>query len=150
MARETHRRYPRVPAPQAGWRSCALQGSRGTGAGACEALLEVPDQIVDVLDADRESDRPWTDARRLEFLVVELAVRRARRMNDEALGITDIREVRPERYTANELLARLAAAANVEREHSARAARQVFVGERAIPARAQARVPHIRGELVGL
>ena len=61
-----------------------------------EALLEVPDQIVDGFDADREPDGPRPDTGRAELLLVELPMRRAGRMDDEALGIADVREVRPQ------------------------------------------------------
>ena len=61
-----------------------------------EALFEVPDQIVDGFDADRQPDGSRADAGRAELIVVELPMRRAGRMDDEALRIADVGEVRPQ------------------------------------------------------
>src|SRR5262249_3578124 len=126
--------------------SRGLLAARGADTG--EALLEIPDQIVDVLDSDREANRSRADARGLELLLVELAVRRARRVNDQALRVADVREMRPECHAADEVLARFAAALELEREDRARAARQILVDELTVPARAQPRVRHSRDELV--
>src|SRR5262249_39226514 len=91
------------------------RGSRRRGGrDAREPLLEIPDQIVDGLGADRQPDRPGADAGGAQFVVVELTMSRAGWMDDEALGIADVGEVRPERHAANEVLARVPAAANVE------------------------------------
>ena len=106
---------------------------------AREALLEIPDQVVDRLDADREPDRPGADSRRPQLVVVELAVRRARGMDDQALRVADVRQVRPERDAADEVLPARSSAVAVEREDRAGAARQISVDERAIAARLQAR-----------
>src|SRR4029450_4141862 len=46
------------------------------------------------LDPDGEADRPRPDARAPQLIVVELAVRRAGGMNDQALGIADVGEMR--------------------------------------------------------
>ena len=73
---------------------------------AREALLEIPDQIVDRLGADREPDRARADARRPQLVVAQLAVRRAGGMDDQALRVADVRQVRPERDAADEVLAR--------------------------------------------
>ena len=116
----------------------------------CEALLEIPDQIVHGFDADRQPDGSGTHAGRAQLLVVELTMRRAGRMDDQALGIADVGEVRPQGDAANEVLSRRAAAAAVEGEHRARAARQVFVDERPVAARRQARIGHVRREVVRL
>ena len=124
------------------------QGSGG--AGARKALLQVPDQIIDVLDADRQSDGSRTDAGSSQLLLAQLPVRCARRMNDEALGVAHVREVRPERYTADEVLTGFTAASDIEGEHGACAARQVLVCELAVLATSQTRVPHVGGELVRL
>src|SRR5262245_66229908 len=110
---------------------------RRDAAGAREPLLEIPDQVVDVLDADGEPDRAGANAGRFELVFGELPVRRARGMNYEALRIADVGEMRPQRDRANEFLTRVASAADVEREHRARAARQILLDERPIPARAE-------------
>src|SRR5690606_2534206 len=92
-----------------------------------EALLEIPDQIVRVLDPDRQPNRAGTHARGEKLGFLELPVRRARGMDDEALRVADVREMRPYRQAANELLSRLAAAADVEREDRARALGKILL-----------------------
>src|SRR6185369_16511701 len=99
--------------------------SSGRDLGCCrrvdprEALFEVPDQISRGFDADRQPDRPRTDTGGAQLVVVELPVRRAGWMDDEALGIADVREVRPQGHAANEVLAGGPSAPAVEREHRA-------------------------------
>ena len=102
---------------------------------ACEALFQVPDQIVDRFGADREPDGSGTDPCRLQLVVIQLTMRRAGGMDDQALRIADVRQVRPQRDAADEVLPRRASAAAVEGEHRAGAARQVLVDERPVAAR---------------
>ncbi len=58
---------------------------RGRRGHAGEALLEIPDQVVDRLDADREPDGARADAGGPQLVLAQLTVRRAGRMDDEAL-----------------------------------------------------------------
>src|SRR6478609_6969838 len=88
----------------------------GLGVRAREPLLEIPDQVVDVLDADRKPDRAGANARRLELVLLELAMRGARGMDDQALRVADVGQVRPQRHAADEVLARLTAAFELERK----------------------------------
>src|SRR5260370_22204430 len=94
--------------------SCGRHPGCRRRADAREALFEVPDQIVDGFDADREPDGSRTDTGGGELSLVELPMRRAGWMDDEALGIADVREVRPQGNPANEVLSRSAAAPAVE------------------------------------
>jgi hypothetical protein len=71
-----------------------------------EGLLQIPGQIVGRLGADRQPHRPWPDARGEEFVVAELAVRRAGGVDDQALGIADVRQMGPERQAGDELRGR--------------------------------------------
>src|SRR5262245_36804693 len=77
-------------------------------------------------------------------------MRRARRMNDQTLRVADVREVRPERDAADEVLPCRPAAAAVEGEDGAGAARQVLVHERSVAARAQTGIGDLGRELVRL
>jgi hypothetical protein len=70
-------------------------------------------------------------------------MRRAGRVNDEALRIADVGEVRPQRHAADEILSRGAAAAAIEGKHCTGAARQILVHQRTVAARRQARVRHV-------
>ena len=47
---------------------------------------------------------PGTDAGRPQLVVAQLTMRRAGRMDDQALRIADVREVRPQRHAADEVL----------------------------------------------
>src|SRR4029077_8174360 len=69
-----------------------------------EPLLEVPDQIVEGFDTNREPDGPRTYTRRAKLIVVQLPMCRAGWMDDEALGIADVRKVRPQGHAAYEVL----------------------------------------------
>ena len=59
---------------------------------------------------------------------------RARRMDDEAFGISDVREMRPQRHPADKILPGLPAPADVEGKHGAGALGQVLVDEWPVPA----------------
>src|SRR3984893_3488873 len=115
-----------------------------------ETLLQIPDQIVDGLSADRQPHRPWPDAGRPQLVVAQLAVRRAGRVDDQALCVADVRQVGPERHAADEVLPAGPATGAVEREHRPGPARQVLLHERPVPARRQAGGGHIRRQLVRL
>src|SRR5215217_3036970 len=65
-------------------------------------------------------------------------MRRARGMDDQALRVAHVGEVRPEAYATDELLTALESARTVEREDRARAAGQVLLDERPIPASGKA------------
>src|SRR5688572_19886234 len=72
---------------------------------AREPLLEVPDQIANRLGSDRQTDRPRSDTGSSQLVVVELPMRRAGRVNDQALRVADVRQVRPQSDAADEVLA---------------------------------------------
>jgi hypothetical protein len=59
-----------------------------------EGLVDVGDDIVHVLDADRQPHELGCDARRLQLVVRELGVGRRGGVDDERLGVADIGEVR--------------------------------------------------------
>src|SRR5439155_5707875 len=82
------------------------------------------------------------DSGRGELLVRQLAMRRRRGMDDEALRVADVGEVAPERQRLDEAAPALAAALEVEREDRARAGRQIAVDERAIRAVGERGMPH--------
>ena len=55
-----------------------------------ERLSQILDQIVDVLEADRQSEQARRDAERRPLLRLEPLVGRRLRMGDEALGVAEI------------------------------------------------------------
>src|SRR5690606_36679659 len=107
-------------------RSCLvrLPGRRGY---AGETLLQVPDEVVGVLQAHRQAHRARPDAGRAQLVVAQLAVRGAARVDDQALRVADVRQVRPERQTGDEILPAGPAPGAVEGEHRPGAARQVLL-----------------------
>ena len=72
-----------------------------------ECRIEVGDEILRVLEADRESNHLRWHTCELLGLGVELRVRRRRRVDNERLGVTDIRNMREDGEALDQLLARL-------------------------------------------
>src|SRR5262245_12258319 len=93
-----------------------------------QALLEVGDDVVLVLDADRQPHHVRTGAGHDLLLVGELAVRGRGRMDDERAGVADIGEVREQPHIRDELYAGVVAALEPEGKDRARALRHVFFG----------------------
>ena len=65
-------------------------GRRGFG----ERAVEVPADVVDVLQADREADQVRADAGRDLLLVGQLLVGGAGRVDHQRLGVADVGQVR--------------------------------------------------------
>jgi hypothetical protein len=61
-----------------------------------ECLVQIFQQIVDVLDADRQADHAFRYAGLGQLLRVELAVRGRSRMAGERLGVADVHEPQKE------------------------------------------------------
>src|SRR5690606_28139459 len=79
-----------------------------------QSLVDILDDVVDVLDADREAHELRRDPARLLLLGRELGVRRGRRMYRQALRVADVREVAEELETLDELPAGLEPALDAE------------------------------------
>ena len=117
------------------WQPNPAAGVGGRPSGLIEGLIEVGDDVVDALDADRKPHhvRPGTGLGLL--LVGELAVRGGRRVDDEAPRIADIGEMREHVHGIDHLEARFVAALDAEGEDRAGAARQILLGKRVIGVR---------------
>ena len=72
--------------------------------GFFKRLPQIPQDVVDILDADRQPDHVGTDSAGGKILIRQLLVRSRRRMNDEALAIAHIREMGEELHVLNEFL----------------------------------------------
>ena len=94
-----------------------------------KGLIEIVNDIIDVLRADGQADRRRRDARSGEFLLVHLGVRRRSRMDDERLDIRDIGQQAEDLEMVDELLGRLSAALDLEREDGDTAVREVLLVE---------------------
>src|SRR5689334_23216636 len=70
----------------------------------------------------------------------------ARGMNDEAFRVANIRQVRPERDSTDEVLPSASAARAIERKHSASATRQVFGHLLMVAAGRQPWIGYVRGQ----
>ena len=92
-------------------------------------LIEIPDQVVQVLKSDREPHHILGDACGGMILVAQLLVCGGGGMDDEALGIADIREVREDLQGVDELPASFQAALDAEREDRALTLRKVLLSQ---------------------
>ena len=90
-----------------------------------ERLLEIADDVLRILDADREPHHVRAGARLDLLRVGELAVRRRGRVDDQRARVADIGEVREQLQVGDELDAGLVAALEAEGEHGAGALRHV-------------------------
>src|ERR1700733_6780503 len=96
-------------------RSCCTRGSveladRGFG----QSLVDVVDDVVDVLDADRKPDRLRPDAGLHQLLVGQLAVGGGGRMDGEGLGVAQIEQPLDELERIEEGQARVVAPGDPE------------------------------------
>ncbi len=87
-----------------------------------QRVIEIPGEILDVFETDREAHRLGLDARLAQLVVGELRVRRRSRMDDQALGVADVGEMTPQLQRVDETTPGFAAAAQTEREDRAHAA----------------------------
>ena len=96
------------------------------GTNACgEAALEVPNQVVDVFEPDRQPNRIGADPGRAQFVIGQLLMSRRGRMDHETFGVADVREVTPQLERLDERTAGLASPAQTEREDCAGAERKI-------------------------
>src|SRR5262249_57833430 len=94
-----------------------------------QPLLEIGDDVLLVLEADREADDVGSGAS-LDFLRVgELTMSGRGRMNDERTRIADICEMGEQPHVGDELEARVVAALEPEGEDGAGALGHVFLRE---------------------
>ena len=84
-----------------------------------EGLIEVPEDIVDVFDANAQTDEIRADTRGSLLLIRKLAVRGAGRMNGQRLGIAQVSDVTDEFQAIDEFRPGLATAFNAEAQHRA-------------------------------
>lgn len=88
-----------------------------------QAVLEIPDEVFGIFEADREPDHLRHDPARAQLVVGELLVRRRGGMDDEGLRVADVGEMTPELERLDEREPGLAPAAQAEREDRTRALR---------------------------
>ena len=94
--------------------------------------------------------RSGGDPARPLLLVAELLVGGGGGVDDEGLGVADVREVAGEPHAVDELAPGVEAALDAERQHDAEAVAQVLLRERVRGVRREARVAHPRHRRVRL
>src|SRR6476659_6680358 len=109
-----------------------------------EALLEIGDNVLLVLEPDGEAYHVGPGAGLHLLRVGELAVRGRGGMNDERAGIADIGEMREQLHVGDELYAGVVAALEPEGEDRAGALGHVFLREIVVAVAGEARIDHPR------
>ena len=99
--------------------------------GGAEAGVEVGLDVLDALQPDRQPHQARGHAGGQLLLAGELAVGGAGRVDDEAAHVADVGQVAVQLQRVDELLARLHAALQVERDDRARAPRACTSAARA-------------------
>ena len=68
-----------------------------------DGLVQVPDNIVDIFDAHGDPHQVLADSGRGLLLVVQLLVRGRSRVNDQALGVAEVGQVREDLHGVDQL-----------------------------------------------
>ena len=119
-----------------------------------QRLPQIPQNILNILDADAQPDEVGADARAGHLVFAELAVGGGGRVDRQALGVADVRQVAEEFQALDEPAASFDPALDAEAEDRARALRQVLRGPRVVGVRGKAGVAdpgdlRVRGEELG-
>src|SRR5271165_7667263 len=91
-----------------------------------QRLIEIGQDVVDMLDADRQAHVALGHAGRELFCGRELRVGRRRRVDDERASVADVGDVIEEFQRVDELWSRFAPAPELEADEAALPAAQVF------------------------
>jgi hypothetical protein len=105
-----------------------------------ERLVDVPDDILDVLDTNRDPNEVVTDPGLLEFLVAELPVRCRGGMASQRFRVADVHQAQDHLQPVDERAARLLAAFYTEGEDSGRSPARQLLGKCVILASGKARI----------
>ena len=92
-----------------------------------QRLFQIGDDVLDILDADRQADHVRPGAGALQLIGRKLAMRRRGRMDDQRARIAEIGEMRKQLHARNDLHAFIVAALETEGEDGACAARGVLL-----------------------
>src|SRR6185436_5812650 len=76
---------------------------KGLSFGLRERLIEIPQDIVDIFDADRQTDHVRANTGLDQVFFGQLAVSRRSGMNDQCLGIADVSQMRKKLQAFDEL-----------------------------------------------
>ena len=98
----------------------------------CKALLQIPDDIVNVFGSDGQTDRILIDACRFQLLRRHLRMSRVVRMDHQALDVRHIRQEGEDLQTIDERVCFLLAAFDAEGEDGRSAVREILLVQRVI------------------
>src|SRR5450432_1435450 len=136
--------------PEPASRAKAMAGSAGPASGGCERSVDVREDVVRVLEADREANVIGRDTGRRLLLGRELRVGGRGRVDGQCLGVAHVGQVRYELEAVDEAAAHRRAPLNAEAQDRARASRQILLGAAQLAARLEPRVVHPGHLLVAL
>src|SRR3984957_5192117 len=105
-----------------------LFGGDGEGAGRIQRAIEIGENVVDMFDADRETDIAVGNAGLDLILGRELRMGGRGGMNGEAARVADIGDVIEELQAVDETPPRFASFGEFETDKAAELAVQIFVG----------------------
>ena len=117
-----------------------VSGVRRASPARSLTLLQVGLDVLDVLDADAETDEVLCHAAGRLFLVAQLLVRRRGRVNDERLCVSHVGQIRRQLERINKGRTGLGLALDTKRQHTTKASLQVLFRQRMARVALQARV----------
>ena len=92
-----------------------------------ERLIEVPQDVLDILQPDAKADEIRRNARRLLLLLIELAVGGGSGVDGQALGVADISQVAEQSQVVDELGSGFPPAVYAEPQDAPASAGQIFL-----------------------
>src|ERR1700676_4794560 len=113
--------------------SPALHCSHGSLSRAgLQRLIDVPEDIIERFQSDRQPNHFRRNTGGALLFLVELAMRRRRRMDDQRLGIADIGQMRQELDRLDESHAGRGASFNAKSKDASRTSREVALRQRLV------------------
>ena len=113
-----------------------------------KSLVEIPLDVIQILNADGEPDHIGFDAGGRLLFGAQLLMGGRSRMDDQATGVADVGQVREELEAVDKLAAGIVTALDAKAEHGAGALGQVLLGQCVIGTGLEARVLHPFDEAV--
>src|SRR5471030_3038354 len=81
-----------------------------------DGLIEIPNDVVHILNSNRDSDEVLAHAGGQLLRIVQLLVGGGGRVNDQALGVTEVGQVREDLHGVDQFAPRLRSALDAERD----------------------------------
>src|SRR5581483_2359519 len=123
-------------------RMTTTENDDGESALSRQRLLEIGDDVVGLLEPDREPHHVRPGAGLHLLRIRQLPVRGRRRMDDQRARVADIGEMREQLHVRHELDTGVVSTFEAEREYRTGALRTIFLGEVVVAVAGQARIAH--------